>query len=78
MREKMIQNREEEIRAAYDMFSAAWKFYLHHWEVSGEDAYWEPVVKEAEKMIKDGGSPLLRGLVNAVMEDMERRSKNEN
>lgn len=70
-----MKNRENEIREAFDMFTAAWRFYKEHWDVTREDFFWEPVIQISENMYKEHDSMLLRDLLGVVVKDMERRMK---
>lgn len=65
----------DNIKDAWKVFSDVWAFYKEFWEVSGADEYWENVVTRADKLYKEEPSPLKRALLNAVVDDMERRLK---
>lgn len=67
----------DNIKEAWKVFTDVWAFYKKFWEVSHTDEYWEKVIYEADKLYKENPTPLKRALINAVVDDMERRVKNK-
>lgn len=67
----------ENIKDAWKVFTDVWAFYKEFWEVSHTDEYWESVINKADELYKNDPTPLKRALINAVVEDMERRLKNK-
>ena len=67
----------DNIKEVWKVFADVWAFYKKYWEVSGADEYWEKVISEANRLYKDNPTPLKRALINAVVDDMERRLKNK-
>ncbi len=70
-----MKNEEVAITAAYEVFTTAWRFYRKHWKVSKSDEYWKVVIEESNELYKTNPSPLLRGLLVAIIQEMERRTK---
>lgn len=70
-----MDNKEQDLKQVYDSFTVAWKFYKRFWEVSESDEYWEAVIVEANALYQKNKTPLNRGLIDAVMQDIERRLK---
>lgn len=70
---------QDEIKEAYSAFTDAWRFYKQHWEIPKDDADWELLCGESENACRSSRSPLLRGLLREVIEDIKRRYEaNEN
>lgn len=67
----------DNIKEAWKVFTDVWALYKKFWEVSHTDQYWEKVISEADKLYKENPTPLKRALINAVVDDMERRVKNK-
>lgn len=66
----------DNVKEAWKVFTDVWVFYKSFFEVSHTDEYWERVISEADRIYKENPTPLKRALINAVVDDMERRLKN--
>ncbi len=62
-------------KETWQAFVDIWEFYKEFWEVSQADEYWERVIHEADRLYKANPTKLRRALINVVLDDMERRSK---
>lgn len=69
--------RNDEVMKEFDLFSAVWKFFKESLPVRDmeDDAYWNQVVASAEDIHQAHASPLCTALVIAIIEELERRSK---
>lgn len=70
---------EDELRRVYGMFTAAWKFFRKYSDIQQMDnARWEQLVEESGQIAKTyGDCKLIRGLLLASIDELERRSKEE-
>lgn len=67
---------DAELKKGYDVFSDVWRFYKKFMDVQQSDEYWEAVVVEADAIAeKYQDNKLLRGLILAAVEELERKSK---
>lgn len=63
---------DEAIRKA---FTDAWNLYKRHMNMQHEDSDWESLIKDSQNVAKDNNNPFGRDLVNAVMDELERKCK---
>lgn len=68
---------ETELRQDYEMFTDLWRFYKRFCESSIADEYWEAVDQEANALREKHGSKLCNRLLLAVVDEFERRERNE-
>lgn len=67
----------DDLKETWKTFTDVWLFYKKFFEVSHTDEYWERTMFEAGRLYKENPTPLRRTLINAVVEDMERRLKDQ-
>lgn len=62
----------------FAIYADIWNFHKRYYEVSNSDEYWEAAVKDANALYKKySDSKFAKSLVMAVMDELERRSKEE-
>ena len=67
---------DAELKKGYSLFSDTWRFYKRFMDVQLLDEYWEAVVMESDQLAKRyGNSKLVVALIFAVVDELERKSK---
>ena len=66
----------EQMQTEFACFADVWQFFKRHFDVQAGEAYWGPVVEEADCIVrKYNGSQLCRDLLLAVISELERKDK---
>lgn len=66
------------VKEDYEMFSDIWKFYRKYREVKDDGDYWKQLINEADKIYKKYQTKLCKRLLLEILDEFERRFKNEN
>ncbi|MDQ9757573.1 hypothetical protein RFZ45_01155, partial [Acinetobacter baumannii] len=62
----------------YKMFSDLWKLYRKYREVRVDNEYWQDLIKDTDKVYEKYQTVLCKRLLLEVLDEFERRFKNEN
>lgn len=68
---------EEELRCIYNMFTVAWKFFKKYHDMPDNDESWEAAIKESNEISKQYDCKLIRELLLASIDELERMKKEE-
>lgn len=63
---------DESVRKA---FTDAWNLYKRHMNMQNEEEDWESLIADCKKVAQENENPFGRDLLNAVMDELERKVK---
>ena len=66
------------VKEDYQMFSDIWKVYRKYREIKDDRNYWQQLINEADKIYKKYQTKLCKRLLLEILDEFERRFKNEN
>lgn len=66
---------EEIIKKYHEIYTAGWKFFRKYNNPDRSDKFWEQLVKEAEELNRRYDSEFLRGIMNAIVAEIDRIDK---
>lgn len=61
----------------YQMFSEVWKFYKNFYQPQNTSKYWENLMCEHKRIYNLYPTTLCKGLILAILDEIERRVRNE-
>jgi len=67
----------EQMKEEFIYFGEVWRFFKQFYDVQEDGAYWDGVVTEAGNIIVRHDCPLCRAVVLAVIDELERKRKEE-
>lgn len=64
---------KEQMKEEFAYFGEAWNFFKRFYEVKESTYYWDSVVEEAGDLMRRYNCPLCRGVVLAIVDELDRK-----